>query len=59
MANDSDLIQSLLLMESSWQEKASQRVALFCEQDEVFPNTHRSAVKTKTFLYVKLLTLVD
>ena len=43
-------------MESPRKEKTSQRVALFCEQDEVFPNTHRTAVKTDTGILIRGIT---
>lgn len=41
-----DLIQTLLFMESPREEEASQRVVLFCEQDKVFSDAHRAPVET-------------
>lgn len=41
-----DLIQTLLFMESPRQEEASQRVVLFCEQNKVFSDAHRAPVET-------------
>lgn len=45
-------------MESPWHEKASQCTALFCEQDEVFPDTHRAPVETHTFKFLTVGTSV-